>query len=325
MPGEELGGAGPVVMGGLPTRRRVVRVAGPDAGRYLQGQLSQDLDALEPGHCTWSLVLQPQGKLDALVRVTRLADEELLLDTDAVAVGHLVERLGRFKLRTRAEITELDWGSAALRAPLGAPVPDRPDGPTAPAASDADGNLVLPFAWGGWWGYDVLGPGAPLPAATAPLADVDFELGRVLSGFPCHGSELDEATLPAEAGLVGRAVSFTKVCYTGQELVARIDSRGGHVPRHLRGLALSAPAPSGAVLRRPGAAGAGERPVGRVTSTAGGPVPGWWALAYCARSVEVGDEVEVVEAGPQGSVEGAAVALAVVHELPCGRLAGMPG
>jgi aminomethyltransferase len=106
------------------------------------------------------------------------------------------------------------------------------------------------------------------------------------------GAELTERTIPAETGLVERTVSFTKGCYTGQELVARIDSRGSRVPRHLRGVVVQgadAP-PVGAALF--GEGGQGERELGQLTSVAlsptlGGPV----ALAYVRREVEPPAEV----------------------------------
>jgi tRNA-modifying protein YgfZ len=98
------------------------------------------------------------------------------------------------------------------------------------------------------------------------------------------GAELTDATIPAEAGrwVIDASVSFTKGCFTGQELVARIDSRGGHVPRHLRGLVADAGAqpPAGASVVVEGA------DVGKVTSAAPAPSGGGsLALAYVGRAV----------------------------------------
>src|SRR5271157_4775990 len=87
-----------------------------------------------------------------------------------------------------------------------------------------------------------------MPFGATPVDAAAYEAVRVEAGFPRHGDELDERTIPAEAGLVEASVSFTKGCYTGQELVARIDSRGSNVPRRLRGLLLSGPAEAGARL-----------------------------------------------------------------------------
>ena len=93
------------------------------------------------------------------------------------------------------------------------------------------------------------------------------------------GSEITTSTIPGELGVNDRSVSFTKGCYTGQELVARIDSRGGNVPRHLRLVRVEGDAPVGAPVEHDG------REVGSLTSVAtdgGGTV----ALAILARSVE---------------------------------------
>ena len=103
------------------------------------------------------------------------------------------------------------------------------------------------------------------------------------------------------------SVSFTKGCYTGQELVARIDSRGSNVPRNLRGLRLSGPAAPGERLYRsssPGEGGAGEaKEVGRLTSVARSPQRGWVALGYVARAVAVGESL-MVAGGPDPAPAG---------------------
>jgi folate-binding protein YgfZ len=105
---------------------------------------------------------------------------------------------------------------------------------------------------------------------------------RIEAGIPVMGRELDEGTIPAEAGVVDMSVSFTKGCYTGQELVARIDSRGGNVPRRLQGVVLG-----GGAVPRPGArVFSGEKDVGRLTSVAPSPArPATLALAYVGRAV----------------------------------------
>ena len=79
-------------------------------------------------------------------------------------------------------------------------------------------------------GYDLLGPEPALPPGAVSVKDGDYEAARIEAGFPRHGAELDERTIPAEAGLVEASVSFTKGCYTGQELVARINSAGATCP-----------------------------------------------------------------------------------------------
>jgi folate-binding protein YgfZ len=313
--------------GALEIARDVVRVAGPDAERYLQGQLSQDVASLAPGDWAWSLVLQPQGKLDAFVRLYRVGNEEFLLDTDAGVGEALVARLLRFRLRTKADVEHLPWRTVAVRGPL-TPVAGSP-GRGTPGRGTA---VAVGFKWNGLSGYDLLGPG-PLPPAAATVVDARaYEAVRIEAGFPRHGAELDDRTIPAEAGLVTASASFTKGCYTGQELIARIDSRGSNVPRHLRGLLLSGPAAPGARLLRlsSGAAGAGPaegtppgrdhldgpKEVGRLTSAAFSPRLGWIGLGFVGRSVEVGQSVAV------GGGPGDPTLTARVQSLPLGAPAG---
>jgi len=274
--------------------RDVVRVRGPDAEKYLQGQLSQDVVALAPGQQAWSLLLQPQGRLVALAQCARVGVEEFLLVTDGGIGEAVVERLLRFRLRTKAEVENLNWRCLAVRGALAA----RPE--PVVRVVEAHEAVEVPFQWGGLRGYDLLGAAPTAPPGVLALTGEDHEAARVEAGFPRHGSELDERTIPAEAGLVGAAVSFTKGCYTGQELVARIDSRGSNVPRHLRGLLLNGAAQAGAVLASP------TREVGRLTSVALSPRMGWVALGYVARGTEVG-EILAVASGP---------VTAQVHPLP---------
>jgi tRNA-modifying protein YgfZ len=273
--------------GALEVGRDVVKVLGPDAEIYLHGQTSQDIAALAPGGSAWALVLQPQGKLDVFVRVYKVAPDEFLLDADAGMGAALVARLTRFKLRTKVEIEPLAWRAVAVRGPGASPGSETPD---------AGAAVAVRFEWGGLSGYDLLGP-TPQPPGQATVVDAEaYEAALVEAGFPRHGRELDERTIPAEAGLVEAAVSFTKGCYTGQELVARIDSRGSNVPRHLRGLRLSGPAQAGATLySQPGAGSdvVGSKVLGRLTSVALSPRLGWVALGYVARAVEVGSAVVV--------------------------------
>jgi tRNA-modifying protein YgfZ len=287
--------------GALEVGRDVVRVSGPDAETYLQGQTSQDVAGMAEGASAWALVLQPQGKLDVFVRVFRLGPDEFLLDSDAGMGAVLLARLTRFKLRTKVEIDPLEWRAVAVRGPGAEPVP---------VSGDAGWSVAAPFKWSGLCGYDLLGP-RPVPPPEATVVDpAAYEAARIEAGFPVHGRELDERTIPAEAGLVEVSVSFTKGCYTGQELVARIDSRGSNVPRHLRGLVLSGPAHAGARLYRvppedgrraapvaeagdghnqpSGPAPGAAKEVGRLTSVALSPRLGWVALGYVARAVDLG-------------------------------------
>jgi folate-binding protein YgfZ len=209
--------------------RDVVEVAGPDAATYLHSQLSQDLRPLQVGESTWSFVLQPTGKVEVLLRVWRTADDTFVLDTDAGFGEAMVARLQRFKIRVKAEITPLAWRCLAVRhdGPVDAtePAADSPAGATLP-----DGAVV---AWGG--GYDLLGPD-PVPPVGAEAGDAERLLAaRIAAVWPLMGAEIIPGeAIPAETGVVAAAVSFTKGCYPGQELVERMDSRGAAAPRLLQ-------------------------------------------------------------------------------------------
>jgi folate-binding protein YgfZ len=267
--------------------RDVLAVTGRDAAAYLQGQCSQDLDGLAVGAAVDSLLLEPAGKLTALVRVIRTADDAFAVDVDRGFGDAVAARLARFKLRSKLAIEPLDWPAVALRGPRAADVP--------PVAGGEP--LVLPFAWNGVAGLDLLGPGAE-----AVVADLDelrwcgdeaWEAVRIEAGIPAMGRELDSRTIAAEADLVERTVSFTKGCYTGQELVARLDARGSRVARRLCGIVLDTPAtePGGLVGADLTVAG---KVVGAVTSAAWCPGVGAVAgLAYVHRSVAVGGMVDV--------------------------------
>ena len=220
--------------------RDYVRVQGPDAVAFLQGQLSQDVEALQRGESAMSFLLQPQGKVDAYVRVTRLGEDGYLLDVDPGFGDAVVQRLERFKLRTKAEIRQVDgWHCIATLE---------------------DGELVEEVV-------DIGVEGTPGDL-------VEYEAARIRAGVPAMGREIDESTIPASLGVVDRAVSFTKGCYTGQELVARIDSRGGQAPTKLVGVRGEAELGTSIVVD--------GKDVGRVTSAAGGV-----ALALVRRDVEL--------------------------------------
>jgi folate-binding protein YgfZ len=270
-------------VGAVVLERDAVRVTGADAVAFLQGQCSQDVTGLAVGGTVWSFVLQPQGKVDALVRLTRTGGESVVLDTDGGWGDAVVARLNRFKLRVKADVERLLWRCVGLRGPLA--------GDVARSVTAGPDLLVVDASWPGLPGVDLLGARPAIPAGVAEVAAEAYALARIEAGVPAMGAELDQGTIPAETGIMDRTVSFTKGCYTGQELVARIDSRGSHVPRHLLGVVLpGGPVASGTVLL------AGTREVGQVTSSAPAPGGGAVGLAYVARSVEPPAEVSVGDA-----------------------------
>lgn len=274
--------------------RDFVSVSGPAAVSFLQGQCSQDIAALAVGESAWTWVLQPQGKVEALCRAYRQGEDHVILDTDGGWGEALLARLNRFKLRTKAEIVPLAWRCLALRGPGAAGAGER-------STEGEEDTYRADASWPGFPGIDLLGAN---PAAPDDIRIVDaaaFEVARIEAGVPRMGAELTEKTIPEETGLVARTVSFTKGCYTGQELVARIDSRGGNVPRRLRALVLDCLAPVGASVVL------GAKVVGTITSVAAHPDGGAVALAYLGRDVSVPEAVAVT--WDDGAAAGQAAAL----------------
>jgi tRNA-modifying protein YgfZ len=203
--------------------RDVVRVAGPDAATYLHSQLSQAVGSMTVGESTWSFLLQPTGKVDVLLRVWRRADEEFVLDTDGGFGEVMTARLNRFKIRVKADIEPLPWRCIAVRGSAVESV----DRAAVPDASVSDAVV----AWGG--GFDLLGADVDPPADVRRGSEQDFADARIAAGWPAMGAEIVPGeTIPAETGAIADAVSFTKGCYPGQELVERMDSRGASAPRH---------------------------------------------------------------------------------------------
>jgi folate-binding protein YgfZ len=264
-------------------RRDGVLVEGPDARSWLQGQVSQDLEALAESDSRLTLVLSPQGKIESFCRVTRIGPEALLLDVEAGYGKPLYERLVRFKLRVKSTLEPVAV-VATERAGGGYDSLGPPRVPADPGAGDE---------WGGA-GEDV---------------EV-FEAARIAAGVPRLGRELTEATIPHEAGkaFIERTVSFTKGCYTGQELVARLDARGARVPRSLR---IVRAAGAGGGLARPGdRLVSADEEVGALTSVARDGEGGIVALAFVKRA-HLRDEPAKAELATE-----AGVLVATISPLP---------
>jgi folate-binding protein YgfZ len=323
--------------GAFRAGRDVLAVRGPDAEVYLQGQLSQDVAALAVGASADSLLLEPDGKLSALLRVTRTDGQGFVLDADRGYGDAVLARLRRFLLRSKVELETLAWRDLSLR---GEGVADAAAGLLTVLAER--GVLALPFEWNGWTGVDLLGPedvvlgpgDAALPDGVTACGADAVEACRIVSGVPVMGTELTNKTIAAEAGLVERTVSFTKGCYTGQELVARLDSRGSNVARRLVGVVAAPPAPAPAptatgapLLARgmtlhagdtpAGDAAAGDKVVGSITSAAWSAEFGSWvALGYLHRSVEAPGPVRVRSGDGTGGSRPARVALLPLIPIP---------
>ncbi len=280
--------AGPVV---AETRRDVLWVRGADAVNFLQGQLSADVAGLEPRTSGWSLLLQPQGKVSAWLRVSRVDDAEVLLDVDEGWGPGVEARLRRFMIRVAVELQADNWPCVSVRGPGSNDVPY----PTA-------ATVVADAEWPGMDGLDFVGPhlSADVLPGLERIGSEELETLRVLAGVPALGVDIGEDTIPAEAGqwLIDASVSFTKGCYTGQELVARVDSRGSNTPHRLRRLDVppgSPTPPTGAEVRL-GPAGTSDdaKVVGSLGSVAASRfAPGPVALAMLHRSVEPGESVTI--------------------------------
>ena len=288
-------GAGAVV-----TDRDVLEVAGDDAAGFLQGQLSQDVDALAPGDVAGSLLLHPDGKLLCLLRVSRAGPDRFVCDLAAGTGEAAVARLERFKLRVAADLELRRLRMLAVRGPAAPAIAAPGDGAPAgtsdaspPGASEDDAGeggaqapaVVAPVRWAGVDGWDLVAGEVTVPPGVRLCDPGALEAVRIEAGVPAPGHELTEGLIPAEAGIVADTVSFTKGCYVGQELVARIDSRGGNTPRRLRGVVLDGAEvpPVGVQLLEE----EGGRALGRITSSAYSPTLGTAvALAYVHRRAE---------------------------------------
>jgi folate-binding protein YgfZ len=307
--------------------RGAVLVDGPEALKFLQSLLSQDIDPLADGQGTHALLLQPQGKLDTDLRLLRVGDSAWL-DCEVGRGPALAASLTRFKIRVKADVTDRtgQWGCLTLRGPevaarleaAGAPpLPDEQHAhvPWTAGNESARTRLVRADWPGGHPGADIVGPVDELGAIWKALVDVGFtpagltafEAARVRAGVPRQGLDIDEKTIPQEAFLELDAVSFTKGCFLGQELVCRIDSRG-HVNRLLRSLAIDSGESDGIATTPPAGAGivVGDKEVGALTTVARSE-SGLVALGYVRREVEVPADVLVRWDG--GEVPAVAAAL----------------
>ena len=294
-----------------------VLVTGPDALSYLHSLLSQDIADLADGEGAHALLLQPQGKLDADLRILRVGDE-CWLDCEVGRGEALAASLRRFKIRVKAEVEDRtgSWGCLSLRGPQAPGVVEAAAGVALPAAAHAHvawpgtGLRLVRAGWpGGWAGADVVGPVKDLAPAWAALTSAGavpaglsaYEAARVAAGVPRQGIDTNERTIPQEAFLELDAVSFTKGCFLGQELVCRIDTRG-HVNRLLRAVRLAddtiPPAGAGIVV--------GDKEVGALTTVARSQ-SGTVALGYVRREVEVPADVVLRWDGGEAPAEAVAL------------------
>jgi folate-binding protein YgfZ len=298
-------------------------VTGADRRAYLQGLLTNDIEALTPGTGCYAALLTAQGRMITDMRVVELGDG-LLVDVPVQLAQDVAAHLERFVFSEdvvvrdataeRAEIGLYGPEAAALAARLLQPAANLASLPLYGATRGSHGGfdvIVIRSDEAGVAGYDLILPAEHAEALTQALAsdgavrvDADAaEAVRLEAGRPRFGIDMDTDTIPLEAGIEDRAISRTKGCYVGQEVIVRVVDRGhGRVARRLVGLLFAPDAtlpPRGAPIR------AAEREIGRVTSVTYSPAlrrP--IGLGYVHR--------DFTTAGTEVGVEGAAVRVAAV-------------
>jgi tRNA-modifying protein YgfZ len=257
-------------------------VRGSEAADFLQGQVSNDVEALEPGSGCYATVLSHKGKLRTDLRILR-DEDSFWLDTEAIGHAVLEHMLRTYSLGRDVQYEDLTEARALLSL-VGPAARERLD-----AAPPAEEHAFVTGEHGTYvatqLGVDVIAaPGTTLDVEA--VSEEAAECVRIEAGRPRLGYDMDADTMPQEAGINERAVSFTKGCYVGQETVARLHYKG-KPNRHLRGLRLSEPAERGSGILL------GERVLGKLGSTCVSPRLGPIALALLRREAEPGTTVQV--------------------------------
>jgi folate-binding protein YgfZ len=280
--------------------RGLLCVRGADRVRWTNGMVSNDVASLAPGpdrSGCHALLLTAQGRIVADLHVLAREDE-LWLELAGDVLLDVAKRLERYVIADDVRLSDesAHWRRFALEGPRGSELLARAAGAPIAIARDSGVDVVIAGApavacawgWSGETAYQLFVPATASEtverAIAAAASEGELETGdaetlevlRIEAGTPRQGRELDEDVLPAEAGLVGRAVSTTKGCYTGQEIVARMESRGSASHR-LVGLRCDAadadPPPVGAAVQADG------QTIGAVTSACRSSI-GAIALGY---------------------------------------------
>jgi folate-binding protein YgfZ len=285
--------------------RGLIRVGGSDRARFVNGMVTNEVAALFPGSLCYAALLDRKGRLQADLFVLAL-EEELLLDTAVGSHGRVAEILGRHVVADDVQLEDRTgaWrhigveGSAARSSlsKLAIPVPER-------GRVEVSNWRGTPLVWVGRGsftaeGVQALGPEAAVEELAGGLdvpavSPEQREVLRVEAFSPRYGVDMTDRNFPAEARL-DHAISATKGCYVGQEIVARLDSRGA-VNRLLVQLRTERPVAPGAAISSGGAE------LGKVTSAVVSPASGPLALGYVqapharpGTRVQVGDSDGVV-------------------------------
>jgi tRNA-modifying protein YgfZ len=272
-------------------------LTGSEAAEFLQGQVTNDVEGLAPGTGCYALLLTHKGKIRTDMRVLR-GEDWFLLDTEPGGLGPLAKTVDMYGIGRDVGSKDVT-AERAIVSLLGPSARDALDAaPPREEHAFVEGEHGLYVATDA--GVDVIAPSDSLGGlhATLGVEPVSVEAAeclRIESGRPRLGLDMDDGTIPQEAGLNDRAVSFTKGCYVGQETVARLHYRG-KPNRHLRGLRLASPAETGDTVT------AGEKAVGTVGSSCVSPTLGPIALALLRREASPGHTVAVGDAGGAAEV-----------------------
>ena len=305
-------GAGVVVRGD----RGTLVVTGADRLTWLQGLLTNDVLALPIGGIQEAAYLTPQGRMIAHLRVVNLADRTLL-DVPGSLAESLQRRLDGLLFSEDAQIVDVSPQTAIVdlhgpdTPPLVARLHDQLGG---------YGTIVADAAFG-VPGYSVFVPKPQTEAAVALLVTggairttlETLEVIRVESGRPAYLIDMDEQTIPLEAGIEDRAISFTKGCYVGQEVIVRVTHRGqGRVAKRLVGLRLA----KGQLPERGDAIASDDRDIGRITSAVWSPtIESGIALGYVHRDFASAGSSVIVRLQKGGVVSAEVSGLPFVQTL----------
>jgi len=263
--------------------RGVLDVTGGDSRRWLDGMVTNETLDLAPGEGCYAALLTPKGRIVADLHV--LAREQgYWLDTSAWVLASAVERLERYIIADDVRLADVTggFGRFSLEGPeanavLG--VPEAPPGSWRTVELEGIEILAARFGWSGETAWQLFVPRERCDDLVAALgvevcSDEALEVLRIEAGIPLLGAELDEGVFPDEARLES-AISRTKGCYTGQEIVARLHSRGA-VNHLLVALAFDREDPPAVAssLR------SGEKVTGKVTSSCQSPSLGSIGLGF---------------------------------------------
>jgi folate-binding protein YgfZ len=290
----------------------VISVCGQDAAEYLQGQLSNETEKLGPGSGCYALLLDRKGHIQADMRLLRLSEDEFQIDTAKSAGAGLLRHLKTYMIGRDVKVSEVDLRLISLLGPGATAATGLAPGgemdSTRATIAGADCLVVSTDL-----GLDLFCSEEAVDSVADELAaqgavtvsEAAAEIRRVETGRPRLENEMANGPMPAEAGLVDRAVNFEKGCYIGQEPVARLHYRG-RPNRFLRGLRLDGPASDDDPVTL------AERELGRIGTAVLSPASGQIALAILRKEAEPGTQVLVTTG--QGQVSATVVSLPFLAE-----------